>query len=280
MNVTALASVKVLFFDTFGTTAAEFTPVADGLFSATQVVLESNVSTVNVDIRARASAMSYDDWFDFGGVWFNDTNNFVNISKEQTGNVDWRAVDEFRIEDLPKLLADHGLVIPGQDANNTLQVAEGSLFDEAQLSHLGRIWHRLAPWPDTIDGMGLLNKKYLTAALSNTYQELLEHLVAYNKIPFQELFSSAEFHSFKPNATVYLGAAARLGVKPEECALVAAHLEDLRGAKMVGFHTIYVERPLEEQNPELRNTGIPDLIIEMDKRGFITLAERLGITAD
>ena len=68
-----------------------------------------------------------------------------------------------------------------------------------------------------------------------------------------------------------------MGVKPEECALVAAHLNDLKGAKACGFYTIYVERPFEEKSPELREEIFPDMWIKEDEDGFISLAERLGI---
>ena len=85
------------------------------------------------------------------------------------------------------------------------------------------------------------------------------------------------FHSFKPNPKVYLGAAEKMGVKPEECALVAAHLGDLKGAKACGFYAIYVERPLEEKAPQLREENIPDMMIKVGEDGFVTLAERLRI---
>ena len=85
------------------------------------------------------------------------------------------------------------------------------------------------------------------------------------------------FQSFKPNPKVYLGAAEKMGVKPEECGLVAAHLSDLKGAKAYGFYTIYVDRPLEEKNPELREENIPHMWIKEDEDGFVTLAERLGM---
>ena len=68
-----------------------------------------------------------------------------------------------------------------------------------------------------------------------------------------------------------------MGVKPEQCALVAAHLSDLKGAKACGFYAIYVERPLEEKNPELREENISDMWIRENENGFVTLAERLGI---
>jgi 2-haloacid dehalogenase len=187
-------------------------------------------------------------------------------------------VDKDRIELLPKLLAKRGLIIPRKDdSTSELQVGEGSLWTEAQLKHLGLVWHRLTPWPDTCRGLDLLNKKFSTVALSNTYNDLLQHLVAHSSIPFTHNYSSDMFQSYKPNSKVYLGAAEKLGVKPEECGLVAAHLGDLKGAKACGFYAIYVDRPLEEKNPELREENIPDIVVKEDEDGLITLAERLGV---
>ena len=88
------------------------------------------------------------------------------------------------------------------------------------------------------------------------------------------------FQSFKPNPKVYLGVVEKTGVKHEECGLVAAHLNDIKGAKACGFYTIYVERPLEEKNPELREENIPDMWIKEDEDGLITVAERLGIQVE
>lgn len=85
------------------------------------------------------------------------------------------------------------------------------------------------------------------------------------------------FKSYKPNPKVYLGAAEKMGLKPEECALVAAHLDDLQAAKACGFSTVYVERPREERRQEMRDEGIQDIWVKEDEDGFVTAAERLGI---
>ena len=144
--------------------------------------------------------------------------------------MDWRAVDKHRVELLPRLLEPRGLIILREDASTSeLQVEEGSLWDESQLKHLGLVWHRLTPWPDTCRGLDLLNRQFSTVTLSNSYNDVLEHLVAQSSIPFRHIYSADMFQSFKPNPKVYLGAAEKMGVKPEECALVAAHLSDLKG---------------------------------------------------
>jgi 2-haloacid dehalogenase len=125
-----------------------------------------------------------------------------------------------------------------------------------------------------------LNEQYSTVALSNTYNDLLKGLVAHSSIPLREVYSADMFQSYKPNARVYLGAAEKMGVKPEECALVAAHLGDLKGAKGCGFYAIYVERHQEEKNPELQGEDIPDMVVKADENGFFTLADRLGIRGE
>ena len=231
---------------------------------------------------------SYEQWIEFGGVCGkrNDVTASLNTDRSRNGTkrransfaVDWRAVDKHRVELLPKLLADRGLIILREDANTSEPyVKEGSLWDESQLKHLGLVWHRLTPSPDTSRGLDLLNRRFSTVTLSNTYNDLMESLVAHSSIRFEHVYTSDMFQSFKPNPKVYLGAAEKMGVKPEECGLVAAHLFDLKGAKACGFRAIYVERQLEEKNPELREEDIPDMWIKEDEEGFVTVAERLGI---
>jgi 2-haloacid dehalogenase len=78
--------LRVLFFDVFGTCVAQRTPVADELWKAAQEALESDVSSISSEVRAKATDMvcysrlstrikykliplqSYEQWFEFGGV--------------------------------------------------------------------------------------------------------------------------------------------------------------------------------------------------------------------
>lgn len=52
---------------------------------------------------------------------------------------------------------------------------------------------------------------------------------------------------------MYLGAAERLSLSPQKCAMVAAHMVDLKAAASYGLRTIYVRR-LTEDTEEIRNT--------------------------
>jgi len=67
--------------------------------------------------------------------------------------------------------------------------------------------------------------------------------------------------------------------------MVAAHLGDLKAAKSHGLQVIYVERPMEEdwsqEEVEMaKREGWVDLWVGQGSRGFVTMAERLGVEVD
>lgn len=45
---------------------------------------------------------------------------------------------------------------------------------------------------------------------------------------------------------MYLGAAERLSLPPEKCAMVAAHMRDVRAAASYGLKTVFVRRSTED----------------------------------
>ena len=101
-------------------------------------------------------------------------------------------------------------------------------------------------------------------------------MAAKGEMPFTHLYSAEMFQSYKPSPKVYLGAAEKMGLPPGECAMVAAHLDDLKYAKQNGLQTIYVWRSQEERYPELEKEGFVDMWIGEGENGFVTVAERLG----
>ena len=113
--------------------------------------------------------------------------------------------------------------------------------------------------------------------MSNGNLSLLEDMAAHAKMEFTHLFSAEMFKSYKPSPKVYLGAAEKMGLKPAECCMVAAHLGDLKAAKSNGFRTVYVERPQEERDPELGDEDFVDVWVKEGEEGFLTAAERLGV---
>jgi 2-haloacid dehalogenase len=123
-----------------------------------------------------------------------------------------------------------------------------------------------------------------TATLSNGNTALLSDLKTHANLDFTHVLSAELFGSYKPSPKVYLGAVEKLGLQPHECAMVAAHLSDLRAAKDLGLQAIYVERPGEEDwaaedVEKASSEGWVDLWVSqgVGNRGFMTMAENLGI---
>jgi 2-haloacid dehalogenase len=123
-----------------------------------------------------------------------------------------------------------------------------------------------------------------TATLSNGNIALLSDLKTHGNLDFTHILSAELFGSYKPSPKVYLGAVEKLGLQPNECAMVAAHLGDLRAAKDLGLQAIYIERPGEEdwsvkEVEKASDEGWVDLWVSqgVGSRGLITMAERLGV---
>jgi 2-haloacid dehalogenase len=111
---------------------------------------------------------------------------------------------------------------------------------------------------------------------------LLSDLRDFSTIPFTTILSAEMFNSYKPSPKVYLGAVEKLGLQPSQCAMVAAHLNDLEAAKQHGLQTIYVERPQEEDWDEakveqVKKDGWVDLWVTGEEKGFIAVAQKLGV---
>ncbi|KAL3473624.1 haloacid dehalogenase [Aspergillus californicus] len=241
-------STQALFFDIFGTTVRWRTCVTKALMEASERALCSNRESLHHDLRAQASAMTDDNWHSIAEDWRASYNRFTKTFDPSKGFI---SVDQHHYDSLLELLARYQLE---------------DLFTKSELQELVQAWHRLDPWDDTVAGLKLLSSKYRTCTLSNGNVSLLEDLVQHGSLPFTDIASAEHFGAYKPSPRVYLGAAKRLGFEPSQCALVAAHLGDLKAAKECGFGTIYVERIGEEFGDldQAIQDRYVDLAVEMD----------------
>ena len=118
-------------------------------------------------------------------------------------------------------------------------------LDEAERTHLNRVWHRLAPWPDSVEGLTRLKRRYTITPLSNGNIGLLTNMAKRAGLPWDCVLSAEVFRAYKPDPATYLGVARVFDLAPEQVMLVAAHHDDLAGARACGLRTAYIERPLE-----------------------------------
>ena len=174
------------------------------------------------------------------------------------GRLPWMHIDALHRRILDALLAERGLAPP-----------------EAEVAELNRVWHRLAPWPDSVAGLQRLKAQFPVCTLSNGNLRLLLDMARHAGLPWDTLFSAELFGHYKPDPEVYLGAARLLDLPPAQVLMVAAHPRELRAAAACGLKTAYVPRPLERGPGGVMEPWTPgefDVVAE----DFMALAAALG----
>ena len=118
-------------------------------------------------------------------------------------------------------------------------------LDEARLADWTRAWHRLDPWPDTVEGLTRLKARLPIVTLSNGNIALLLAMARRAGLPWDAILGAEVSGAYKPDRQAYLHTAEVLGIAPGELCLVAAHHGDLAAARACGLLTAYVDRPDE-----------------------------------
>jgi 2-haloacid dehalogenase len=176
----------------------------------------------------------------------------------RSGKRAWTKLDDLHRESLGKLAVEFGF--------------KNVMADE--LDELNRAWHRLDPWPDVVPGLTRLKRKYVLATLSNGNVALLVNMAKRGGLPWDAILGAEVTRYYKPQPGCYLGTASMLGLKADECALVAAHNNDLAVAQGLGFKTIFV--PRQEHGPGQTKDQTAEKDWDVVARDFFDLADQLA----
>ena len=205
----ALAPVRALVFDTFGT------------------VVDWRGSLL-ADVPAFARSRGIDaDWPRLVDDW--RAAYAPSMDRVRRGEQPWTLLDDLHRASLERLLREMGI----------------TGFTPADLHALTRLWHRLRPWPDAVDGLRRLKARFLLAPLSNGNFSLMTNLAKFAGLPWDAVFGSDLFQHYKPDPETYFGACRLLDLAPREVMMVAAHQSDLRAARALGLATAFFPRPTE-----------------------------------
>jgi 2-haloacid dehalogenase len=148
-------------------------------------------------------------------------------------------------------------------------------LNEAERTHLNRVWHRLDAWPDSVSGLLRLKKKFTICTLSNGNLGLLTNMAKHAGLPWDCVLSAEVFRAYKPDPATYLGVANVFDLQPNEVMLCAAHHDDLAGARACGLRTAYIERPLEFGASRVKDVS-PQAGNDLHARDLNALADLLG----
>lgn len=200
------------------------------------------------------------DWAAFADDW--RAGYGPAMRRVRSGELPWMLIDDLHRQILDTLIPRYGL--------------EG--LTEPERADLNRVWHRLDPWPDSVEGLTLLKSKFIVASLSNGNVSLLVNMAKHSGLPWDTVLSSELAGSYKPDQKVYRTAARLLGRPPEKVMMVAAHPGDLRAAASIGMKTAFVPRPLEYGTNGDRNRPNADDSFDVTAKDFVDLAVQLGVT--
>jgi 2-haloacid dehalogenase len=194
------------------------------------------------------------DWAAFADAW--RSRYAPSMDRVRRGDIPWTKLDDLHRASLEGLLREFGI----------------ETLCEEEKDHLNRVWHRLDPWRDAVEGLTRLKERRVIAPLSNGNVALLVNLAKRAGLPWDLILSAELVRHYKPDPETYLMAPDLLDLRPEGVMMVA-HTDDLRAAQENGLRTAYVPRPLEfghggEVDP-------PDPSFDLVVNDFIELDKKL-----
>lgn len=182
------------------------------------------------------------------------------MARVMGGELGWTLID-----DLHRLILDG--ILP--------QFGLAHLGDEDR-RHLNRLWHRLDAWPDSVEGLKRLKGKFTIASLSNGNIGLLTNMAKRAGLPWDCVLSAEIFRAYKPDPKAYLGAVKVFDLQPSQVMLVAAHHDDLAGARACGLRTAYIERPQEFGAKNFKDVSRREGT-DLHCKDLLDLAQMLGV---
>ena len=234
-----MTHIRALLFDVFGTV----------------VDWRSSIIKEGEDLNHRLGLMV--DWALFADRWRGMYQ--PAMEKVRSGTRPWTILDALHRESLESLLPEFGL----------------DHFDDALRDHVNRMWHRLQPWPDAVEGLTRIKETHIIATCSNGNVALIVDMAKHSGLPWDVVLGAEVTRHYKPQPDADRESARLLGLTPGECCMVAAHNGDLVAAGGLGLATAFVLRPTE-YGPEQDF----DLTAENDytfvARDFIDLAQQLA----
>ena len=181
-----------------------------------------------------------------------------SMSKVRSGEVPFEPLDALHRKNLDTVLEQYNI----------------DQLSGPEKAYLNRVWHRLDPWPDVIEGLVRLKERYIIGTLSNGNVSLIVNMAKHSGLPWDVVLGAEIAGQYKPCAEVYLRSAEILDLEPGQCMLVAAHNADLLAASECGFRTAFVARPTEyglDQTTDLSADHEFDVIAT----DFVDLARQL-----
>ena len=232
--------IRACLFDVFGT-------VVDWRSSVSRDLAEFG----------RKKGIAGVDWLEFAVEWRKLYQ--PSMDEVRSGRRPFTILDVLHRESLDKLVARYRL----------------SGLAEADLDYMSRAWHRLDPWPDVVEGLTRLKKRFIIAPCSNGNIALMVNLAKRAGLPWDCILGAETARAYKPMPEAYLNSCRQLGLAPSSVLMVAAHNNDLKAAKAQGMRTAFVARPTEHGPAQTTDLAPDRSVVDLAPKDFVALATEL-----
>jgi 2-haloacid dehalogenase len=232
--------IQALVFDVMGT-AVDW---------RTSIIREGEALSLKLGLRV--------DWPALADIWRSGYQPAMNISR--SGRMGWANSDT-----LNRMVLDE--VIPRFGLND---------LSPEQLEQFNTVWHRLDPWPDVLNGLRRLKRKYLIAPLSYGNEVLLVNMAKRADLPWDCIVSAQQAQHYQSDADVYRTATALLCVQPQKLLMVSSHPKELHAAQRAGLRTAYVPRP-QEYGLHHVSEPVDTTVFDLVAPDFVALADALSV---
>jgi 2-haloacid dehalogenase len=236
--------IKALVFDVFGTVVDWRSAVAR-----------------DVGQFLSRHAVSIDS-FEFADAWRRE---YTPAMEEiRSGRRPFVRLDVLHRENLVKVMTDYGIDV--------------TAISTDELDELNHTWHRLDPWPDSVEGLLRLKRRFMIAPLSNGNIRLMVDMAKRAALPWDAILGAEVVRAYKPSPSAYIDTVEILCLKPEEVCMVAAHNGDLAASRQCGLKTAFVLRPTEH-GPAQQSDLHPEQAWDFIAADMNDLATKLGCPA-
>src|ERR1700685_4636014 len=126
------------------------------------------------------------DWVEFADRW--RLGYKPTMDKVRKGGIPWTRLDDVHRMILEELLGEFQI---------------GGLTEEEKVFWT-HVWRRLKPWPDSVEGLTRLKKKYVIAPLSNGNLALMTSLARFGGLPWDAILGAELAPRDKTDREVYV----------------------------------------------------------------------------
>ena len=206
--------------------------------------------------------------------------------------IDWEAGI---IEALRPLLARHGVALSDDEVIATCQELEEPLcepphrpyrevlagvvegfgqrfgfpVDASERGLLAASLPSWRPFPDTVDALRALGRRYRLAVISNIDDDLFAATAPQLGVAFETVVTAEQARCYKPRQPIFEEALRRLGAEPGSVAHVAEGTTEIPTARRLGCATVWVRRNGRSAKllTEAPDVEVPDLRSLLDRLG-------------